>query len=198
MEDGRLVYESDEQYFYEAAIQFVKEGVCLLGGCCGTRPEHIRAMAEAVKNLSPVTEKKVIKEKPIIQLIQIQQVHELSLVDIVKSRRSVIVEFDPSKTLPMSQFLSGVNALKNAKIDAITLADNSLASPQINNVACAQIVKNRYHLRPIVHLTCRDRNLIGIQSHLMGLHALGIHDILALTGDPTKLVIFPELHRFLI
>ncbi len=129
MEDGRLVYESDEQYFYEAAIQFVKEGVCLLGGCCGTRPEHIRAMAEAVKNLSPVTEKKVIKEKPIIQLIQIQQVHELSLVDIVKSRRSVIVEFDPSKTLPMSQFLSGVNALKNAKIDAITLADNSLASP---------------------------------------------------------------------
>lgn len=100
-----------------------------MGGCCGTRPEHIRAMAEAVKNLSPVTEKKVIKEKPIIQLIQIQQVHELSLVDIVKSRRSVIVEFDPSKTLPMSQFLSGVNALKNAKIDAITLADNSLASP---------------------------------------------------------------------
>ncbi len=52
-------------------------------------------------------------------------------------------------------------------------------------------MKNRYHLRPIVHLTCRDRNLIGIQSHLMGLHALGIHDILALTGDPTKLVSFP-------
>lgn len=62
MEDGRLVYESDEQYFYEAAIQFVKEGVCLLGGCCGTRPEHIRAMAEAVKNLSPVTEKKLLKK----------------------------------------------------------------------------------------------------------------------------------------
>lgn len=191
MEDGRLVYESDEQYFYEAAIQFVKEGVRLLGGCCGTRPEHIRAMAEAVKNLSPVTEKKVIKEKPIIQLTQIQQVHEPSLVDIVKSRRSVIVEFDPPKTLPMSQFLSGVSALKNAKIDAITLADNSLASPRISNVACAQIVKNRYHLRPIVHLTCRDRNLIGIQSHLMGLHALGIHDILALTGDPTKIGDFP-------
>lgn len=191
MEDGKLIYESDEQYFYDAAKRFVGEGVRLLGGCCGTRPEHIQAMAAAVQNLSPVTSKIVRKEKTPILIERVQPVQEPTIPDIVKSRRSVIVEFDPPKTLPMNRFLDGVKALKQANIDAITLADNSLASPRISNIACAQIVKARFNLRPLVHLTCRDRNLIGIQSHLMGLHALGIHDVLALTGDPTKIGDFP-------
>ncbi|AXI39367.1 bifunctional homocysteine S-methyltransferase/methylenetetrahydrofolate reductase [Bacillaceae bacterium ZC4] len=190
-ENGRLVYESDEHYFYEAALQFRKQGVRLLGGCCGTAPKHIRAMAEAVSNLPPVTEKEVKERNVPIHVLPMKESQETPLPDIAKNRRSVIVELDPPKTLGLEKFLTGAKALKKAGIDAITLADNSLATPRISNVACANIVKSRFQLRPLVHLTCRDRNLIGIQSHLMGLHTLGLHDILAVTGDPSKIGDFP-------
>src|SRR5699024_12533097 len=81
-------------------------------------------------------------------------------------------------------------ALKNAGVDAITLADNSLATPRIANVAIATKLQE-IGINPLVHLTCRDRNLIGLQAHLMGLHTLGITEMLAITGDPTKRGDFP-------
>ena len=72
------------------------------------------------------------------------------------------------------------------------MADNSLASPRISNIAMGSILKLQHEIRPVMpHITCRDRNLIGLQSHLMGLNALGLHDILAVTGDPTKVGDFP-------
>src|SRR5699024_8222089 len=80
---------------------------------------------------------------------------------------------------------------KEAGVDAITLADNSLASPRISNMAVATILKEKYGINPLVHLTCRDHNLIGLQSHLLGLQTLGIDEILAITGDQTKLGDFP-------
>ena len=161
-----------------------------MGGCCGTSPKHIRKMVEAVSHLEPITKKdvKIVPNK--ITVTSLKPV-ETPIPDIVKTRRSVIVEFDPPKTLQMDRFIEGAKALKNTAIDAITLADNSLASPRISNVACAQIIKNQLHVRPLIHLTCRDRNLIGLQSHIMGLHALGMHDILAITGDPSKIGEFP-------
>lgn len=190
MEDGRIVYKADEKYFYQVAKEFVNQGIRLIGGCCGTTPEHIREMAKAVSGLSPVVKKKVKKDRPVLTVNSESERNEPKLTDLVKKRRSVIVEFDPPRTLQMDRFLSGIDALKRARIDAITLADNSLASPRVCNMACAQMVMTR-GVRPLVHLTCRDRNLIGIQSHLMGLHAMGVRDILALTGDPTKIGDFP-------
>jgi homocysteine S-methyltransferase len=87
--------------------------------------------------------------------------------------------------------MAGASALKEAGIDALTLADNSLASPRICNSALGSMVQSQVNLRPLVHVTCRDRNLIGLQSHLMGLHTHGITEILAVTGDPTKVGDFP-------
>jgi methionine synthase / methylenetetrahydrofolate reductase(NADPH) len=103
----------------------------------------------------------------------------------------VIVELDPPKKLGITKFLEGATALKESNIDALTLADNSLATPRISNVSLGMIVKEQLGLRPLIHITCRDRNLIGLQSHLMGLHTLGITDVLAVTGDPSKIGDFP-------
>jgi homocysteine S-methyltransferase len=190
-ENGRLVYESDEQYFFEMALKFREQGARLIGGCCGTTPKHIQAMAQAVSHLAPITEKKV-KAPDVKTNIEIHNRNASPpLHEIVKTKRSIIVELDPPKKLGMDKFLTGAKALKNAGIDAITLADNSLATPRISNVACATLVHQKYNLRPLIHLTCRDRNLIGLQSHLMGLHTLGFHDILAITGDPSKIGDFP-------
>ena len=111
------------------------------------------------------------------------------LQEIVKKRPSVIVELDPPKKLDTTKFFEGVKALKATGIDAITMADNSLASPRISNSALGYLAKTKVNMRPLVHLTCRDRNIIGLQSHLMGLHTLGLNDLLAITGDPARLEI---------
>ena len=119
-----------------------------------------------------------------------------TLLETVKKRHSIIVELDAPKHLNTSKFFEGAQALKDAGVDAITLADNSLATPRICNASMASLVKQKIGATPLVHITCRDRNLIGLQSHLMGLHTLGITELLAITGDPTKIGDFPGQHLF--
>ncbi|MFS0638252.1 bifunctional homocysteine S-methyltransferase/methylenetetrahydrofolate reductase [Mesobacillus foraminis] len=190
--DGKFHFESSADYFRQSARRFRDQGVRLLGGCCGTTPEHIRAFATELNDLDPVTEKKVtfkntnieVKSSPVIR-------KERPLQEMVKERPSVIVELDPPRKLDTTRFFEGAKALKEAGIDALTLADNSLASPRISNSALGHLVKEQVGLRPLVHLTCRDRNVIGLQSHLMGLHTLGLHDVLAITGDPARVGDFP-------
>lgn len=188
--DGRLVYQTNPQYFGESAKSFVKEGVRLIGGCCGTTPDHIRAASLAVKNKEPIKEKFVKTNKREFITVLHKEKKE-SLEQIVLKRKSVIVELDPPKKLDVDDFLKGSKRLKEAGVDAITLADNSLASPRVCNLSLASIIKREHDVRTLVHITCRDRNLIGLQSHLMGLHTLGIEQLLAVTGDPTKIGDFP-------
>jgi methionine synthase / methylenetetrahydrofolate reductase(NADPH) len=192
LNEGRLVYESDETYFKESALKFREQGVRLIGGCCGTTPNHIKAMAEAVADLAPVQSKQIKVAKKSSIEFQDQQVNSLPpLEEIVREKRSVIVELDPPKKLGMEKFLEGAQALHDAGIDALTLADNSLASPRISNLAAGILAKEKTGARTLIHITCRDRNLIGLQSHLMGLHSLGMSDVLAITGDPSKIGDFP-------
>ncbi|WP_144470868.1 bifunctional homocysteine S-methyltransferase/methylenetetrahydrofolate reductase [Bacillus pumilus] len=190
LEEGRLVYDTDNDYFRKSALEFRNQGARIIGGCCGTTPQHIHAMAEAVKDLAPITEKevKVLKE----EIISIQdQRTEPGLDELATKKRTIIVELDPPKKLNFEKFLIAAKELKNAGIDALTLADNSLATPRISNVACGALLKQQLDMRSLVHITCRDRNLIGLQSHLMGLDTLGLTDILAITGDPSKIGDFP-------
>ncbi|MFC4182160.1 bifunctional homocysteine S-methyltransferase/methylenetetrahydrofolate reductase [Saccharococcus thermophilus] len=189
--DGRLVYETNTDYFKETALAFREQGVRLIGGCCGTTPKHIEAMAGALTDRTPV-QTKTVKRRHISISLQSNEPNAVPpLQDIVRKRRSVIVELDPPKKLGIAKFLEGAKALKEANIDALTLADNSLATPRISNMALGSIVKEHLGIRPLIHITCRDRNLIGLQSHLMGLHTLGITDVLAITGDPSKIGDFP-------
>ncbi|EIJ78202.1 homocysteine S-methyltransferase/5,10-methylenetetrahydrofolate reductase protein [Bacillus methanolicus PB1] len=190
--DGKFHYEGDADYFKKSARSFREQGVRLLGGCCGTTPEHIRAFAAELHDAPPVTEK-AVKQKPKKIIIQPEEAKREypPLQDIVKERKSIIVELDPPKKLDATKFFQGAKALKETCIDAITLADNSLASPRISNSALGYLTKTQIGLRSIIHITCRDRNIIGLQSHLMGLHTLGLHDILAVTGDPARVGDFP-------
>ncbi|WP_110111697.1 bifunctional homocysteine S-methyltransferase/methylenetetrahydrofolate reductase [Bacillus sp. CGMCC 1.16541] len=188
--DGKLVYETNSDYFTESALSFRNQGVRLIGGCCGTTPSHISAMADALKDKEPITTK-AVKERPRI-IVEEQTIdHQPHLHEIVKQRKSIIVELDPPKKLGVTKFLEGAKALEKAGVDAVTLADNSLASPRVSNLAMATLMQQHTTARPLVHLTCRDRNLIGLQSHLMGLHTLGMNQVLAITGDPSKVGDFP-------
>lgn len=191
LEEGRLVYDTDDAYFRESAVQFRTQGARIIGGCCGTTPNHIRAMAEAVRGLSPVTDKevKIRREEEVISVRNERT--EPGLNEIAAQKRSIIVELDPPKKLNFDKFLQAATELKETGIEALTLADNSLATPRISNAACGSLLKERLDIRSLVHITCRDRNIIGLQSHLMGLDTLGLTDILAITGDPSKIGDFP-------
>ncbi|WLR48312.1 bifunctional homocysteine S-methyltransferase/methylenetetrahydrofolate reductase [Halobacillus litoralis] len=190
-QDGRLIYPTDPTYFQKSAQSLYEQGARLIGGCCGTTPEHIEAIAARVKGNPPIQDKVVpIKEKNEVRLSRTKN-DRPHLHEKAKKGRSIIVELDPPKKLKTERFLEGAKALHEAGVDSVTLADNSLASPRISNTAMASLIKQKYDVDPLVHIACRDRNLLGLQSHLMGLHTLGIRQLLAVTGDPTKLGDFP-------
>ncbi|WP_206166560.1 bifunctional homocysteine S-methyltransferase/methylenetetrahydrofolate reductase [Mammaliicoccus sciuri] len=189
LEDNDLKYNNNSDYFSDAAKELVNQGVRLIGGCCGTTPEHIKKIKNVVKDLKPIKHKNVIPIET--KQYKKQNKEEPSIKELVQQRPTVIVELDTPKHLDTNKFFDGIQALEDAGVDAVTLADNSLASVRISNIAAASIIKQKYKIRPLVHLACRDRNLIGLQSHLMGLSLLGINDILTITGDPSKVGNFP-------
>lgn len=190
LEDGRVVYESESDYFGRAAVSLRNQGVRLIGGCCGTTPKHIAAVKKYLAELTPVTDKEA---KPKVDVVAREpEPAEVEPLHVkVKRERSIIVELDTPRHLEIDGFVEGAEKLYKAGADVVMMADNSLASPRISNVAMGSILKQQHGIRPLTHITCRDRNLIGLQSHLMGLDALGIHDVLAVTGDPTKVGDFP-------
>ena len=185
IENSEFKYSDNAQYFGDVAQELINEGVRLIGGCCGTTPEHIRYIKTSVKNLRPVTHKNVI---PINKKVNRKKDlnFKQSLTSKVKQGPTVIVELDKPKHLDTDQFFNNIGKLDDADIDAVTLADNSLATVRVSNIAAASIIKQRFNIEPLVHITCRDRNLIGLQSHLLGLSLIGVNEILAITGDPSK------------
>ncbi|MBC3133432.1 bifunctional homocysteine S-methyltransferase/methylenetetrahydrofolate reductase [Staphylococcus warneri] len=185
IENSEFKYSDNAQYFGDVAQELINEGVRLIGGCCGTTPEHIRYIKTSVKNLRPVTHKNVI---PINKKVNRKKDlnFKQSLTSKVKQGPTVIVELDTPKHLDTDQFFNNIGKLDDADIDAVTLADNSLATVRVSNIAAASIIKQRFNIEPLVHITCRDRNLIGLQSHLLGLSLIGVNEILAITGDPSK------------
>jgi homocysteine S-methyltransferase len=189
--EGKLHYENEPEYFKKYAVDFRNEGVRLLGGCCGTTPVQIQAFKQGISELDPLESKAVTVQPEVINVSDSGSSTESPLYKKVLQGRSVFVEFDTPRHLNTAGFFRGVKALEEAGADAITMADNSLASPRISNAAIGKLIKDRFQVPPLVHLTCRDRNLIGLQSHLLGLHVLGLHDLLIVTGDPTKIGDFP-------
>ena len=185
IENSEFKYSDNAQYFGAVAEKLIEQGVRLIGGCCGTTPQHIHYIKSSVSHLSPVNHKKVI---PIHKKSNQRRTDSIkqSLTSKVKQGPTVIVELDTPKHLDTDLFSENIGKLDAAHIDAVTLADNSLATVRISNIAAASLIKQRYDIEPLVHITCRDRNLIGLQSHLLGLSLIGVNEILAITGDPSK------------
>jgi homocysteine S-methyltransferase len=186
--DGRYLYFTSPEYFANAARGLAAEGARLIGGCCGIGPQHIAAMVEALKGLQPVRTKIFVEETPPAIAVPAAATPETpNILDLVKSGKTVVMtELDPPKTLDLERYFAGAQALTEAGSDVITLADNSLAILRVSNLAIGAMLKERFHIEPLLHLSCRDRNLLGLQSELMGMSALEIHHVLPLTGDPAK------------
>jgi methionine synthase I (cobalamin-dependent)/5,10-methylenetetrahydrofolate reductase len=206
--DGKYTYKAGPDYFAEMARKFADRGARLIGGCCGTTPEHVAAMAKALAGYvpaqqaegAPAASSEIIVVAPEGKRDELAPVKQAdngdtatpSIVELVKQRHTVIVELDPPRDLDIRKFMDGAAALKEARADAVTMADNSLAVTRMSNIALGALVQERVGIRPLVHIACRDRNLIGTQSHMMGLDALGIDHVLAVTGDPARFGDLPD------
>jgi methionine synthase I (cobalamin-dependent)/5,10-methylenetetrahydrofolate reductase len=209
--DGTYTYSAGPDYFAGMARKFADRGARIIGGCCGTTPAHIAAIAEALTGYAPSggasaqasqagsaaaahSEDLALREtgpsgstlRESIVIAEPDSAAEPTIVELAKRRHTVIVELDPPRDLDIRKFMDGSAALKDIGADAVTMADNSLAVTRMSNLALAALVQEKVGLRPLVHLACRDRNLIGTQSHMMGLDALGIDHVLAVTGDPAR------------
>ncbi|MEP6698678.1 MAG: bifunctional homocysteine S-methyltransferase/methylenetetrahydrofolate reductase [Verrucomicrobiota bacterium] len=186
--EGRFLYHTAPDYFAQSAREMVAEGARLVGGCCGTNPTHIAAIAGAIADMQPVRSKSVrVIAEPAPERVRRDTAMEESLLDrLAQGKRVVICELDPPKTLALDKYFAGAQALVQAGCDAITLADNSLAILRVSNLAIGAMLKERFGITPLLHLSCRDRNVLGLQSELLGMAALGMRHVLPLTGDPAK------------
>ena len=189
--DGRYFYHAVPGYFATFVPKLAAQGARLIGGCCGTTPETIAAMAVAMSGLKSVETKagirSVIRETSVPKPSSRPPAASAeSLLELIQRKKVIVTELDPPKSLSLDKLVEGAKALKHAGTDFVTLADNSLAILRVSNMAAGFRVKAETGTEPIIHLACRDRNLLGLQSELMGFHELGIHHVLALTGDPSK------------
>ncbi len=184
--DGRYIYRATPEYFATMAGEMAEAGANLIGGCCGTTPEHIGAISRVLTGLRPAQRAKAPSAGAVAAAVQ-KRPGAGSFLDAWGRRKVITVELDPPKGMDCSRIIAGSRRLKDAGADAINLAENPLARPRMGNIALGSIIQREVGIEVICHVTGRDRNLIGMQSDLMGASLLGIRSILAVTGDPASM-----------
>jgi len=195
--EGRMLYLNNPEYFTEYCKKYIEMGVRAIGGCCGTTPEHIRMAVKAVKTLSGVKKHIEIKaysvetgqeDLPIIP----PQKRSRFAARLLSGQRVTSIELLPPKSSDMTKLLERARECYLAGVDAINIPDGPRASSRISPMIAAITIRERIGIEPILHYCCRDRNLIGMQSDLLGGYAAGLANFLIITGDPPKLGDYPD------
>jgi methionine synthase / methylenetetrahydrofolate reductase(NADPH) len=211
---NRFFYMATPDYFADYALRFARAGVRLIGGCCGTTPRHIAAMRKAldeqygaatpfITDVGKETEQPKEREKAngkvtiagLIEeeIILPQEGTKTRLQEkLARGEFVVSVELDPPKGLNPAKILEGAALLQKAGVDCINIADSPMARVRMGCIGLARLIQDHLKVETIIHFTTRDRNLMALQSELLGAHAMGIRNILALTGDPLRLGDYPN------
>ncbi|HZE19776.1 MAG TPA: bifunctional homocysteine S-methyltransferase/methylenetetrahydrofolate reductase, partial [Candidatus Angelobacter sp.] len=198
--NGRFVYLASPDYFADYAVRFRAAGANLIGGCCGTTPAHVRRMREALTHPGAGTAEEVAADRAVApssppppSAVRAEEPASSDpssrslLARKLANREFVVsVEVDPPRGARPKKMIEGAQFLKASGVDVINVADSPMARVRMSSLALASMITQQVGVETILHFTCRDRNLMGIQSDLMGAHALGIRNILALTGDPPR------------
>jgi methionine synthase I (cobalamin-dependent)/5,10-methylenetetrahydrofolate reductase len=196
--DDRAVYQSTPEYFRRYARDFVALGATVVGGCCGTTPEHIAAMRPEVegKQVQPRVRRapaSVDERAPDAKRVLLPAERPLTDFERKLGKEFVTtVEVSPPRGVDYAASLAGAKLLQAAGADAVDISDNPTARLRMSSTALAHLIMRETSLATILHFTCRDRNLLGLQSELLGAAALGVTAILALTGDPSNVGDFPK------
>jgi homocysteine S-methyltransferase len=195
--EGRNIYLCSPEYMASYARKFVNAGVNLVGGCCGTTPEHTKSMKSALRmsdakgrpgGFRVITEAKresSITPPPLAQRSNLGK--KLAAGEFV-----TLVEIVPPKGIDFRKEVEGAKFLKAAGIDAINIPDSPRASARMSNMALCLLVQQQAGIETVLHFTCRDRNVLSMQSELLGAFTTGLHNLICITGDPPKLGNYPD------
>lgn len=178
---NRTYYSANKDYFSNATLQFLEYGVQIIGGCCGTRPEFIREITERI---SEYRYTKTRPEKKKHARLETPYTENLFRNKLEHGKKPIVVEFDPPKDLNMKRYMENVKTLSNSGADGITIADCPVARVRVDASLTAYKIKNEIGIEPIVHMTCRDRNVNASKALLLGLNLENILNIITITGDP--------------
>jgi methionine synthase / methylenetetrahydrofolate reductase(NADPH) len=195
--EGRNIYLCSPEYMASYARKFVAAGVQLIGGCCGTTPDHIRAMKSALRvrearGKTAVTEaihSGVAASPP--ASIPLAKRSQLG-AKIAAGEFVTMVEIVPPKGIDIRKEIEGAKFVKSVGVDGVNIPDSPRASARMSNQALALLMQQEVGIEAILHYTCRDRNVLGIQSDLLGAAATGIRNLICITGDPPKMGNYPD------
>ncbi len=194
--EGRNLYLCSPEYMAEYAKRFIMNGVKIVGGCCGTTPLHIKAIKKAVKALQPIKRRIDVipsarEEKIDVDVIPRERKSQLS-AKMAEKKFVTIVEVVPPRGCDPGKEMEGARMLKDAGVDALNIPDGPRASAKMSPQSLAQLFEREIGIETILHYCCRDRNLLAMQSDLLGVYALGLKNLLIITGDPPKLGDYPD------
>jgi methionine synthase / methylenetetrahydrofolate reductase(NADPH) len=194
--DGRNIYLCSPEYMASYARKFVASGVRVVGGCCGTTPDHIRVMKSALR-VGEARGKMAsahVSGGPAPKAIPAVPLENRSALGakLAQGEFVTMVEIVPPKGTDISKEVEGARFLKSVGVDAVNIPDSPRASARMSNQALSLLIQREVGIDAILHYTCRDRNVLCIQSDLLGAAAVGIRNLICITGDPPKMGNYPD------
>ena len=194
--EGRSFYLSSPEYMAEYARQFLEAGARVIGGCCGTTPAHIKEIARAVKHFDGGRRSVKVKavEKSAVLRPEVPLGRRSGLgKQLAAGEWITSVELVPPQGTDLTGIITKAAALKKAGVTAVNIPDGPRASSRLSSLITALEIQRRAGIETILHYCCRDRNLIGMQSDLLGAQAVGLSNLLIVTGDPPKTGGYPDV-----
>jgi methionine synthase / methylenetetrahydrofolate reductase(NADPH) len=195
--DGRNLYLCSPEYMAQYARRMLWAGVRIVGGCCGTTPEHIKAIRSEIRSLQPgqsAVQASVEEKKDAVQTMKKVPVAEKSALGakLAAGKFVAFVEILPPRGVNAIKEIEGARLCKEHGIDAINVPDGPRASARMSAQVTCQLIEREAGIESVLHFCCRDRNILGIQSELLGAHAAGIRNLICITGDPPRMGSYPD------
>ncbi len=197
---GRQMYMCSPEYMAEFSRRFIQVGASFIGGCCGTTPAHIKLLADAIRSVSPrQTAQVFIKQPATVQELKPEDVSVMPLAErskwggkIARGEFVTSVEVLPPKGCDAEKTLNSIKLLKEAGVDAVNVPDGPRAQTRMSAQATSVLIEREIGIEAVLHYCCRDRNLLGMMSDLLGAAALDLRNLLIITGDPPKMGPYPD------
>ena len=193
--DGRNIYLCSAEYMAHYAARFIQVGARIVGGCCGTTPEHIKEIRNEVRSLQPSRASAIVVEPE----AKLRPMEKVPVADksklgakLAAGKFVAFVEILPPRGLDASKEIAGAKLCKEAGIDCINVPDGPRASARLSAQVTCQLIQQEAGIEAVLHVCCRDRNILSIQSELLGAHMVGVRNLICITGDPPRMGVYPD------
>ncbi len=191
---GRIMYPAGAAYFKDYALAFWRAGAKVIGGCCGTTPQHIAIIKQTIINtpIESITEEVSVVESVVVEVSPIENEKSKLEKKLAEGKFVTAVEMDPPRGFSSHKLLAGASLLADAGADVIDVADSPMARMRMSPWAVCHLIQSQLNVETTLHFPTRGRNLLRVQGDLLAAHALGIRNVFVVMGDPTAIGDYPD------